>query len=123
MFHLLLRCVATTVGRARVPSVQRSPLLTYNQRYLYRLLLVVQVAFAPDVIDAASSPHGARRARSFERALRGAALGAATGFTATSGALAEYIDPDDVSRQLLRINFNANMPINHRLVSTVGPLL
>ena len=36
----------------------------------------------------------------FERALQTAAFGAVTGFAGASGALAEYIDPDDVSHMI-----------------------
>lgn len=57
----------------------------------------VQVVATPDVIRAASRPQGARQAGSLERALQGAAMGAAAGFAGASGALAEYVDPDDVS--------------------------
>ena len=54
------------------------------------------------MVDAASTPQAAaaRPAGSFERALEGAALGAATAFATASGTLAEYVDPDDVSRLL-----------------------
>lgn len=52
---------------------------------------------ASDVVGAASRPQAARPAGSFERTLQGAVLGAATGFANASGALAEYMDPDDVS--------------------------
>lgn len=68
-----------------------------NRPLLWHVSLAgVQAVTVSDVVPAASR-QGARPTGSSERALKGAALAAATGFAGASGALAEYIDPDDVS--------------------------
>lgn len=52
---------------------------------------------ASNEVDPDTSTQAERPRASFERALQGAALTAATSFAGASGALAEYVDPDDVS--------------------------
>lgn len=59
-------------------------------------LVGVQVIAFLDAVPA-TSRKGARQTESLERALKGAVVAAATGFAGASAALAEYVDPDDVS--------------------------
>ncbi len=73
----------------------------------------LQAVAAKDLLPAADRRGGARiGGRSFESALQRAAFGTATGFASASGALAEYIDPDDVSPLV---------PTSHFVLSTAVP--